>query len=366
MQPQTVLFVIANLEYCGAARQLSLLAANLPRESFRARVAVLGTETPWVAALRGQGVDIEVLGWRRPFDVLPFMALRRLVRSMRPDVLHVWGTTALRAVNLTGSRTKHLLVSAALSFARHTNRLDHWLVTHSEGVIAVGAAEVGRYRRLGVSDAKITVVSPAIPPPTPPNLGWVGGGVKSVELPRVKTNDRILLGVGPIEPHKGFREAVWAFDIVRHLYDDVHFVIIGDGSDRRRVEQFAQQIGVWDHVHFLGHCPETASYLRRADIVWVPSLRGGGVCAALEAMAAGRPVLASRLPDLSEIVLDGETGFLVEPNNKAALARQTRLLLDDPSRRQQMGQSGQQHVGRHYSVDRLVEACARRYAGEKS
>jgi glycosyltransferase involved in cell wall biosynthesis len=169
--------------------------------------------------------------------------------------------------------------------------------------------------------------------------------------------------LGPIEPHKGFREAVWAFDIVRHLYDDVHFVMIGDGSDRPRVEQFAQQIGVRDHVHFLGPCAETASYLHRADIVWVPSLRGGGVCSALEAMAAGRPVIASRLPDLAEIVVDGETGFLVEPNNKAALARQTRLLLDDPSRRHQMGQSGQQHVGRFFSVDRLVEACARRYAG---
>jgi glycosyltransferase involved in cell wall biosynthesis len=355
MQPRTVLFIIANLDYSGAARQLSLLAANLPRESFRVRVAVLGAETPWAASLRGQGVDVEVLGWRRPFDVLPFVALRRLVKSMRPDVLHVWGATALRTVRLTGSRTKSLLVSGALSFAGQTNRMDRWLVTHSGGVIALGAAEAESYRRLGVSEAKITVVSPAMP--------VEAVAVKSVELPRVKTSDRILLGLGPIEPYKGFREAVWAFDIVRHLYDDVHFVMIGDGSDRQRVEQFARQIGVRDHVHFLGHCVETASYLHRADIVWVPSLRGGGVCAALEAMAAGRPVVASHLPDLAEIVVDGETGFLVEPNNKAALARQTRLLLDDSSRRQQMGQTGQQHVREHFSVERLVEASARRYAG---
>ncbi len=364
MQPRTVLFVIANLEYSGSARQLSLLTAHLPSKSFRVRVAVLGTETPWAASLRGQGVDVEVLGWRRPFDVLPFVALRRLVKSMRPDVLHVWGPTALRAVKLTGSRTKNLLVSAALSFARPANRVDRWLITHSEGVIAFGPAEAERYRRLGVSEPKITVVSPAMAPLTFPNLRErPGGTVKPVELSPVKANDRVLLGMGPIEPHKGFREAVWAFDIVRHLYDDVHFVMIGDGSDRQRVEQFARQIGVRDHVHFLGHCTETASYLRRGDIVWVPSLRGGGVCAALEAMAVGRAVIASRLPDLAEIVVDGETGFLVEPNNKAALARQTRLLLDDSPRRQRMGESGQQHVGEHFSVNRLVEACARRYAG---
>ena len=84
----------------------------------------------------------------------------------------------------------------------------------------------------------------------------------------------------------------------------------------------------------------------------MPSLRGGGVGAALEAMAAGRPVVASRLADLAEIVVDGETGFLVEPNNKAALARQTRLLLDDPQRRRRMGEAGRQRVAEHFRVDR--------------
>jgi glycosyltransferase involved in cell wall biosynthesis len=358
MQQRTVLFVIASLEYNGAARQLSLLAANLPRESFQVRVVVLGTETPWAASLRGEGVVVEVLGWRRPFDVLPFVALRRLVRSIRPNVLHVWGTTALRAVMLTGSRTTNLFVSAALSFAHRTNRVDRWMLTRAAGVIAFGTAEAERYRALGVAQTNLTVVSSAMPVQT--------ATVKQVGLPGVTVNDRVLLGLGPIEPHKGFREAVWAFDIVRHLYDDVHFVMIGDGSDRPRVEQFAQQIGVRDHVHFLGSCSETASFLRRADIVWVPSLRGGGVCAALEAMAAGRPVVASHLPDLAEIVLDGETGFLVEPNNKAALARQTRLLLDDPQRRRRMGEAGQQHVREHFSLERLVGACAQRYAGEKN
>ena len=73
------------------------VGGGLPRESFRVRVAVLGTETPWVESLRGEGVEVEVLGWRRPFDVLPFLALRRLIKSMRPDVVHVWGATALRA-----------------------------------------------------------------------------------------------------------------------------------------------------------------------------------------------------------------------------------------------------------------------------
>jgi glycosyltransferase involved in cell wall biosynthesis len=358
MQPRNILFVIASLEYSGAARQLSLLAAGLLRESFRVCVIVLGVETPWAAALRREGVNVEVLGWRRPFDVLPFVALRKLVRSMRPDVLHAWGAAALRSIVLTGSRTTSLWVSAALSFAQRTNWMDRWLLSHVGGVIAFGTAEAERYRLLGIAERCLTRVSPAMPIPTE--------SVKPAELPGVAPSDRVLLGLGPIELHKGFREAVWAFDIVRHLYNDVHFVLVGDGSDRPRVEQFARQIGVRDHVHFVGNCIETASLLCRADMVWVPSSRGGGICAALEAMAAGRPVIASRLPDLAEIVVDGETGFLVEPNDKAALARQTRLLLDDPQRRQRMGEAGRQRVREHFTVNRLVEDYARRYAGEKS
>jgi glycosyltransferase involved in cell wall biosynthesis len=355
---RTLLFVIPSLEYSGAARQLTLLTAGLPRDLFHVRVAVLGVESPWVASLRGEGVEVEVLGWRRPFDVLPFVALRRLARSLRPDLVHVWGAVALRAIVLSGSRgANRLLVSAALTPAGRPSPLDRWLLRQVEGVIAFGAADAERYRRLGVADTRLTVVAPAMTISTVP--------VEPVELPGMAASDRVLLGLGPIEQHKGFREAVWAFDILRHLYEDVHLVLAGNGSDRPRVEQFARQIHVIEHVHFLGACADTAPLLHRAEMVWAPSLRGG-VCAALEAMAAGRAVIASRCPDLAEVVVDGESGFLVEPDNKAALARQTRLLLDDPARRRSMGEAGRRRVADHFSVARLVEACARRYAGSSN
>src|SRR5579859_6536015 len=119
MPPRTVLFVSRSLEYSGAARQLMLLAGGLARQAWRVHVVVLGLESPWVEALRRDGVEVEVLGWRRPFDVWPFVTLRRLVRSLRPDVVHVWGATALRAVVLSGSRgVGRLLVSGAVSPAR--------------------------------------------------------------------------------------------------------------------------------------------------------------------------------------------------------------------------------------------------------
>jgi glycosyltransferase involved in cell wall biosynthesis len=354
---QTVLLVIDSLHYSGAARQLTLLAAGLPRTAFQVRVAVLGTEAPWVEALRADGVEVDVLRWRRPFDVLPLLALRRLVRSLRPDVLHVWGTMALRMVVLTGSYPlKRLLVSAAVPFTRRRSRLDRGLLRRVAGVIALGDAEAERYRRLGVPQPRLTVVAPA--------MTLAPHADKPAELPGVAATQRVILCLGPIERHKGFREAVWAFDIVRHLYDDVQFVVAGTGADLPRVRRFARQLALDDHVCFPGSYVDSAPLLQRADVVWVPSLHGGGVCAALEAMTAGRPVVASRCADLAEIVCDGETGLLVEPNNKAALARQTRLLLDQASLRQRLGEAGQLHVRAHFSVERLAENCARCYVDD--
>src|SRR6185437_11580975 len=251
-----------------------------------------------------------------------------------------------------------LLVSAALPPVRVPSKLDHLLLRRAEGILAFGATEAQRYRRLGVPDSRITIVTPAVNVPA--------AVVEPAQLSDVPNSARVLLGLGPIERHKGFREAVWAFDILRHHYNDVHLVLAGEGADRPRVEWFARQLGVIDHVHFLGAVADPAPLLQRAEVVWVPSLQGGGVGAALEAMAAGRTVIASRCPDLAEVIVDGETGFLVEPDDKAALARQTRLLLDDPDGRQRWCAAGRQSVAEHFSVARLVEACIHRYVEDKN
>jgi glycosyltransferase involved in cell wall biosynthesis len=344
----TVLFVIPSLHYGFAARQLMLLASGLPRDGFQVRVAVLDTATPWSVSLAAAGVAVEVLGRRRPFDVLPFLALGRLARSMRPDVVHVWGAAALRAVVLSGGRDgSRLLVSKVLPPTRPPGAFDRWLLRGVGGVVAFGAAEAARYRRLGIA-----VVAPGMNVPA--------DSVKPAELPGVAASDRVVVGLGPIEPHKGFRDAVWAFDIVRHLYDDVHLVLAGSGSSRLQVEHFARRIGVLDRVHFTGACADPAPLLQRADVFWGPGVRGG-VCAALEAMAAGRAVVAFHSPNLAEILVHGETGFFVEPGNKAALARQTRLLLDDPAQRRRLGMAGRQRVAEHFSAAQLVQACARLY-----
>jgi glycosyltransferase involved in cell wall biosynthesis len=157
---------------------------------------------------------------------------------------------------------------------------------------------------------------------------------------------------GPLEPHKGYGDALWAFEILRYVAPDLHLLIVGDGSHRRKLQADAR-IGKSTQIHFLGTQPDAAELLALADIVWIPSRAGGGVNVALEAMAAKRPVVATRLPGLAEVIVDGATGYLVPRGDRVALARQTWLLLGDADRRRRLGEAGRLHAAERFDVAAL-------------
>jgi glycosyltransferase involved in cell wall biosynthesis len=347
-----VLYVIPSLVPSGAARQVTLLASHLPPERLSARVAVLGTPSPWADSLASAGVPVDVLGWKRPFDVRPLLALRALVRAWAPDVVHAWRPAALRGLVLSGAcPPSQVLVSAALPPAGRASWLVRALLRRAGGVLALGQAEAARYLALGVKGERLAILNPAVEAPAP---------ALPAHFPGLPSGARVALGIGPIEPHKGFREAVWAFDILCHLYPDLHLVIAGDGSDRRRVMDFARAIRVSERVHFPGPVADLGPWLARAEMVWVPSLREGGHNATLEALAAGKPVIATRVPGLTELIEDGVTGLLIPPDDKPALARATRQLLEDADLRAGLGAAGR-YAGGGHGVLQLSEAVERLY-----
>jgi glycosyltransferase involved in cell wall biosynthesis len=347
-----ILFVIPDLKYGGAARQLVLLVSGLPADRFQRRVCVLGCAGPWANTLRAAGVDVDVLGWKWLVDLPAVGALRCALRSYRADVVHVWRLPALRAFTLAHSRGR-LLVSYPLPPRLPRTGLawwDRWLLRRAERVIVSGPAEAERCRRQGIPEDRLSQIAPGV-------LSAQRSGIST----QPSTPPRSILGIGPLERHKGFRDAVWALDILRSLHDDLELSLVGDGPDRAAIESFARTAGVADRVHLLGDRDDVPALLGRADLVWVLSRAPSGANAILETMLAGRPVIASRLPSLAEIIVDGETGFLVPPGDKAALARQTHLLLDDAERRRRMGEMGRQRVKEHFTLAEMVRRFAELY-----
>jgi len=362
---RNLLFVIASLEPSGAAKQLALLAPGLPPEEFAAQICVLGNGGPFSRSFQAAGLPTHVLGWTRPLDLQGLLKLRRLVHDFDPDVIHVLGLSAfVRVCFAVGRgnrslRARQLVLSGPVSARRQGILARRWtrlLLDRADHVAATGLADAARWRQLGVSPSRLRVVAPAVALP-PASAAPAADIRRHLHL---APGAPLVVCAGPIEPHKGFRDALWAYDILSYLYPDLSLLVIGSGSERPKLERLTRLANL-SHVIFLGPQAETGELIAQADVVWVPSLTASGVNVALEAMAAGKPVVASRLPHLAEIIADGQHGFLIPPGDKVALARQTRLLINDASRRRQLGNAAQEWVAKRFAVPALCRQVARLY-----
>jgi glycosyltransferase involved in cell wall biosynthesis len=135
---------------------------------------------------------------------------------------------------------------------------------------------------------------------------------------------------------------------------DALFLLAGDGAERPRLEAEARALGVADRVRFLGHRDDIPELLALCDLFVLPSLYEGLPLSVLEAMAAGRPVVATAVGGTDEAVLHGETGLLVAPGDASALRDAIRALLADPDRAARMGEAGGIRACREFSAGRMI------------
>jgi glycosyltransferase involved in cell wall biosynthesis len=183
----------------------------------------------------------------------------------------------------------------------------------------------------------------------------------------IPASSRLILAVGRMDNFDRFRNAIWGFDVLKHLTPDVWLVLVGDGEDRPRIEAFARKLGHDDvRVVFAGARPDAAGLMHLGEVVWVANRNAGGTNVALEAMAAGKPVIASALPNLSQIVRDRETGFLVSPREPPALARRTWQLFNDPNLARGLGEAGRARAVTAFSTAAMAERFSEVYDGVTS
>jgi len=165
-----------------------------------------------------------------------------------------------------------------------------------------------------------------------------------------------LLSVGRVVYQKGFDLGAHALADLRTL--DWEWYIAGDGPYRPQLEMLMDELGVRDRVHFLGWLDRASliEWYRRANLFLFPSRHEGMPNAVLEAMAAGLPVIATRIAGNEELVVDGLSGALVPPQDAAALREALRPLLVEEGLRRRMGQASFERVRQHYSWERSAQA----------
>jgi len=296
----------------------------------------------------------ENLNWRRSLEISPLRRLYERLTQKRPEIVHAWGSGALwpAALALRGDLSR-LWVSAALPPGHLPSATLGWLLRHCARVLPLGQGEALACRRLGVPESRLTVLPPGIAPFTLP---------EPVRWPGLPDSARVVMVSGPIALHKGQLEAAWALDILAYLYPELHLVLLGKGPGEARVRSYVASTPRQQRIHFPGQVEDVRPWLARAEIVWVPCLREGGRMAALEAMAAGKPIIASQLPGLAQLIDHGRTGLLVPPRDVTGLCRLTRSLLEDPAAARRLGEAAREETRQRFDLQQLVD-CYVREAG---
>jgi len=139
--------------------------------------------------------------------------------------------------------------------------------------------------------------------------------------------------------------------------------LVGDGEIRSELEQQVAELGLANRVKFLGQRSDVPQLLRQADVFCLPSLTEGLPLTVIEAMATRLPVVATSVGGLPELVVDGETGFLVEPKNPAALRDRLARLLSDRALRERMGTAGRRRVEDQFSLPTMLRRTREIYEG---
>jgi glycosyltransferase involved in cell wall biosynthesis len=367
-----VLYVIGTLDIGGTEGQLVQLVTRLDRRYFEPVVCCLTSSGPHHRTLEAAGIPVKIIGFegfrmfRRPVQVARELSrLVRFLRAERPAIVHAFlfwayviGAFAARAarvpVVIASRRSLGCFKEGVLHhlwLERLATRITDVIVANSEAV----KADVVRQER--VAAARVRVIHNGVDP-GPPVPSIERGLGEHLGIP----SDSSAVGVvARLIDYKGHRYFLQACCAVRQRHPRAVFLLVGDGPEAAPLVARVRELGLDAVVRFLGTRMDVARILTVLDVVVLPSLEEGFPNVVLEAMAAGKPVVASRVGGVPEAVVHGETGLLVPPADPQALAEAIATLLDDPARAQRMGRAGRDRVITWFGMDRMVQETERLY-----
>ena len=360
-RPIRVLHLITSLDRGGAENYLYTLVTHIDRAHFQMDVAVLRGEGELVSLFREAGVKVHLLHARLGTDPTALGRLVSLLRKERYDILHshlfradLYG--CLAAARLGPARPR--LVSTRHNDDRFflnpfVGMIHYWVSGRLDMIIAI-SDHIARFTiARGVRD--------------PRRVRRVYHGLRAqdaAEIERDRQRVRAELGIGPTDflvgnvgrlaPQKGQRHLVRAMPHLLGRVPHAHALIAGGGELESELRALARELGVAERVHVLGPRKDVPAIMQAIDAFAMPSIWEGFGIVLLEAMAAAKPIVASRVATIPEVVADGETGYLVAPGDAAALADALASLAADPTLSAAMGLAGRERLERLFSLDKMV------------
>jgi glycosyltransferase involved in cell wall biosynthesis len=359
------LLLCQNLNVGGAEEVVLGEALGLGGEGVEAGVVALGRRGPVAEEIARAGVPVHHLpGSPGPRDPRAFLRLVSLLRRERPDVAHAYLIVASIYGRLAALAAGVPVVLAAEQnvYARKPRRhalMERALAARTYRVIACCRTVADFYvRQTGVPARKVATIYNAARFGPLPSAADRAPARARLGLPE----DALVLGtLGRLAEQKGQATLLEAVARLAPGRPRLTLFLAGRGPLRDDLEARAERLGIAERVRFLGVRRDRDALFAAMDAFVLPSRWEGLSLALVEALGAGRAVVATRVGGNPEVVRDGETGLLVPPDDPAALADALAGLLDDPARRERLGAAGAEDARRRFAIEEHVRQLAALY-----
>lgn len=350
-----VMFVITSLEIGGAETLLVNLLRRMDRRRFAPELCCLKT-LGMLGEQMAREIPVHHGLLSHKFDVRVFGRLTSLLRERHIDVVITvgagdkmfWGRLAAARAGVP------VTISALHStgWPDEIKFLNRRLTPLTDAFVAVA----GRHARYLVEQEKLPGRRVVVIPngvdteafrPRPKNAALL----RELGIPASASVVGIVAVLRPEKNHELFLQM--AARVMREAPDS-HFLVIGDGPRREELQALAVELKLNERVHFLGRRSDVPELLSLLDVFVLTSQMEANPVSILEAGATGKPVVATAVGSIPETVLEGQTGFLVEPGDERTLAKRVLEVITNPGVAQRLGAAARQHVVQHWSIERMV------------
>ena len=365
-----VLHIITRLDVGGSTENTLISATRMPRTEFSSSLISGPTLDPpprLAETLRTAGVPwfeapclVRSIGPAK--DLRALWQLFRLVRKLRPDIVHTHSSKAgfvgRLAAKLAGA--PHILYTPhghvfqgyfSPQVTRGFIAMERLAARWTDRIITLTDAEADQHLAQGIGRREQFVTIPS---------GIDLDGVILATPRRLAARGTIVGTVARLAPVKGHRYLLDAAPAILGRCPEVRFVLVGDGETRPDLEAQARGLGLTDRITFAGFRGDVPAVIAGMDLFVLPSLNEGMGRVLVMAMALGKPIVATRVGGVPELLGDDEAGILVPPGDPAALAGAVTSVLCDPSLAAALGEAGRRRATR-YGAEAMLSLLAKVY-----
>ncbi len=363
-----VLHLVEDLKTGGAERVIADIALGLSRKRFNPAVWCISAGGDIARELLSKKMEVRIPGisnYHNPFRII---SLARLLGKEKPDIVHTHGYFASvigrLAARLAG---RSILITHVHSthweYKKRHLRMERFLSRFTRRIVCCSrAVENFVVGQEGIHPSKTAVVYNGV---DEERFSGIPNGSRVRARLGIRPESPVVGTVSSLTAHKGHAYFLRAATKILNAFAETKFLIVGDGPLRPLLEAQAEEDHIKPAVMFLGLRKDIPDLLSAMDVFVLPSSgREGLGIAAIEAMAAEKPVVATNIGGIPEVVRNGMTGLLAPPKNEEALAEAVIQLLKNPEMARHMGKQGKLRVKEKFTLKKMVQEMEKIYENE--